>query len=179
MLCGVCYSAALSKLAKEMNMYKRWINLLRGMSLGLLLLSGSALAADKANVVYTSNDDFETVKSAITDAIAGKGLVINNVSHIGEMLARTGKDLGKSKPIFLNAESFEFCSASVSRLTMEADPHNIIYCPYIISVYVLPQEPKKTYVAFRKPDSVGSPASKAALKEVEKLLRSVIEDALH
>ena len=141
-------------------------------------LSVSAFAANDYRVTYTSNQDFETVKSAITDAIIGKGLVINNTSHIGEMLARTGKDLGDAKRVFINAESYEFCSAVVSREMMQADPHNIVFCPYIISVYVLPNEPKKTYVSFRKPDLVGSPASKAALKDVEKLLRSIIQDAL-
>ncbi len=138
----------------------------------------SAFAANDYRVTYTSKQDFETVKSAIADAIIGKGLVINNTSHIGEMLARTGKDMGDAKQVFVNADSYEFCSAVVSREMMEADPHNIVFCPYIISVYVLPNEPKKTYISFRKPDLVGSPASKAALKNVEKLLRSIIKDAL-
>jgi hypothetical protein len=104
--------------------------------------------------------------------------VINTTSHIGEMLERTGKDLGGAKQIFIQAESYEFCSATMSRLTMEADPHNIVFCPYIISVYVLPKEPNKTYISFRKPIADGSPASKAALKELEKLLRSIVEQAL-
>ena len=43
----------------------------------------------------------------------------------------------------------------------------------------LPKEPKKTYVSYRKPDLVGTAASKASLKEVEKLLRSIIEEALN
>ena len=105
--------------------------------------------------------------------------MINTTSHIGEMLERTGKDMGGAKQIFVQAESIEFCSATVSRKTMEADPHNIVFCPYIISVYVLPNEPNKTYVSYRKPDPVGTPASKASLKEVEKLLRSIIEEALN
>ncbi|MBI5752185.1 MAG: DUF302 domain-containing protein [Hydrogenophilales bacterium] len=145
----------------------------------LFLFSVSAFAGGKHLVTYTSKDDFDTVKSAITEAIAGKGLVINTISHIGEMLERTGKDMGGAKQIFVKAESLEFCSATVSRMTMEADPHNIVFCPYIISVYVLPNEPKKTYVSYRKPDLVGTPASKASLKEVEKLLRSIIEEALN
>ncbi len=145
----------------------------------LCLLSATAFAADRPYMeTYTSKDNFENVKSAITDAIAGQGLVINNTSHIGEMLERTGKDMGGAKRVFLNAESYEFCSATVSRKTMEADPHNIVFCPYIISVYVLPNEPQKTYVSFRKPELVGSPASKAALKDVEKLLRSIVKEAL-
>lgn len=151
---------------------------LRLTGLMLLVFSISAFAGGKYMVTYTSKDSFETVKGLILDSITAKGLVINNTSHIGEMLERTGKDLGGAKQIFIHAESYEFCSATVSRMTMEADPHNIVFCPYIISVYVLPNEPKKTYVSFRKPEPVGSKASKASLREVEKLLRSIIEDAL-
>jgi len=53
-----------------------------------------------------------------------------------------------------------------------------VFCPYIINVYVLPKEPNKTYISFRKPEPVGSPASKKAIKEIEKLLRSIIEEAI-
>ncbi len=155
------------------------LNQLGLMGLILLVFSVNAFAGDKHRVSYTSKQNFETVKGAIVDAITGKGLVINNISHIGAMLERTGKDLGGAKQIFVKAESFEFCSATVSRKTMEADPHNIVFCPYIISVYVLPDKPNMTYVSYRKPDLVGTPASKASLKEVEKLLRSIIEEALN
>lgn len=141
--------------------------------------AGGAKQADSHRMTYVSKEKFDTVKAAITDAIAGKGLVINSTSHIGEMLDRTGKDLGNAKPIFVKAESIEFCSATVSRLTMEADPHNIVFCPYIIAIYVIASEPDKTYVSFRKPEAVKpSKASAAALKEVDKLLRSVIEEAI-
>ncbi len=152
---------------------------LRILVLVLFLFSAHAFAGGKYMVTYTSKDDFDTVKNAITEAIAGKGLVINTISHIGEMLERTGRDMGGAKQVFVKAESIEFCSATVSRKTMEADPHNIVFCPYIISIYVLPNEPDKTYVSYRKPDLVGTPASKASLKEVEKLLRSIIEEALN
>lgn len=155
------------------------LNQLGLMGLVLFLFAASAFAGGKHMVTYTSKDDFDMVKSAITEAITGKGLVINTTSHIGEMLERTGRDMGGAKQVFVKAESFEFCSATVSRKTMEADPHNIVFCPYIISVYVLPNEPKKTYVSYRKPDLVGTAASKASLQEVEKLLRSIIEEALN
>jgi hypothetical protein len=77
----------------------------------------------------------------------------------------------------VKAEGIEFCSATLSRKMMEADPHNIVFCPYVISVYVLPGTPDKTYVSFRKPDLVGSKASRAALQEVEKLLREIAKEA--
>jgi len=44
----------------------------------------------------------------------------------------------------------EFCSATHSRATMEADPHTLAYCPYTIAVYVLAAEPKRVCAAYRK-----------------------------
>jgi len=103
---------------------------------------------------------------------------INNVSHIGNMLARTGKDIGATRQIFEQAEALEFCSAVVSRRMMEADPHNIVFCPYIIYVYTLPGEKNRVYVAYRRPPAVGSTESRAALQAVEKLLQDIIADAI-
>jgi len=129
-------------------------------------------------VVYKKQGSFADTRDLIKDAIIGRGLVINNVSHIGDMLERTGKDLGTTRPVYLHAESLEFCSATVSRGTMEASPYNIVFCPYIISIYSLPSDPKTSYVLYRRPQIVGSEASRKSLVEVEKLLEGIIQDAL-
>ena len=121
---------------------------------------------------------FEEVKENLTNALTNRGMVVNNVAHIGDMLARTGKDIGKTNPVYVKAEAIEFCSATISRKTMEADPHNIAYCPYVIAVYVLPKEPKTVYLAYRKPTGAGSKASRASLAEVEKLLRELVKETL-
>ncbi|MEO1765789.1 DUF302 domain-containing protein [Thiobacter aerophilum] len=129
-------------------------------------------------VTYVARDDFDTVKTLIEEALVSRGLVVNNVAHIGDMLERTGKDLGASRQVYTKAEGIEFCSATVSRKMMEADPHNIVFCPYVISIYVLPNEPGKTYVSFRRLQMVGSKQSQEALKDVEKLLRDIVKEAL-
>ena len=145
----------------------------------MMMFSASATAASgQVMETFISKYDFDTIKQNVQEALTGRGLVVNNVAHIGEMLERTGKDLGGAKQVFVKAESIEFCSATVSRTMMEADPHNIVFCPYIIAIYVLPDSPQKTYVSFRKPDIVGSKQSKAALKDVEKLLREIIKEAV-
>jgi len=61
---------------------------------------------------------------------------------------------------------------------MEADPRNMIFCPYIVNLYVLPQQPDTVYLAYRRPQRVGSKASKASLKAVEELLDGIVQDAL-
>ena len=147
----------------------------------ILLFTGlthNALATGDYMVVLTKTGSFEDVRDSVEMAITDRGMVVNNISHVGEMLQRTGKDLGESTQIFLKAEVLEFCSAVVSRKMMEADPENIVFCPYAISIYVVPEMPGEVKVAYRKPQIVGSPASQKSLKAVEDLLSGIVKDAL-
>jgi uncharacterized protein (DUF302 family) len=143
----------------------------------LFCLPLSALAADSYTVVFKTQGDFQYVRDSLESAIEGKGLVINHTNKIAEMLARTGRDLGATRQVYENGEQFEFCSATISRRMMEADPHAMVMCPYIVSVYTLPGD-KNVYIAYRKPFVTGNPALQEAMTEVEKLLTDIIEDAL-
>ena len=148
---------------------------------GLACSDGSSNAfvtPEEHRVVFTTTGNFDDVKTYITDEIKNRGLVVNNISHIGNMLERTGKDMGIGKKIYIKAEALEFCSATISRKMMEADPHNIVMCPYIIFIYVLPNEAEKVYISYRRPVADGSPAVKESLKGVEDLLQGIIKDAL-
>lgn len=141
-----------------------------------------AKAADpkKTNLraTWTVKAKFADVREQIMAAIQNKGLKINNISYIGKMLIRTGKDLGFKKQVYTEAQAFEFCSATVSRAMMEADPHNIIFCPYIIVVYELADKPGTVYISYRRPIMHGSEASKKSLIAVEALLDAMIKDAV-
>lgn len=151
---------------------------------GALVFATGAQAAMKPfskndiHVTYKVKASFDEVKDQVKSSITGKGIKINNVSHIGEMLIRTGKDLGYKKKVFDHAQAFEFCSATHSRFTMEADPHNIVFCPYIISVYEIAGEEGQIYVSYRRPTIVGDEASKKSLRGVEKLIDDIVQDAL-
>lgn len=144
-------------------------------AIAALVCAGVASATP---VVSKTTGTFEEVKDNLTNALTNRGMVVNNVAHIGDMLARTGKDLGKAAPIYSKAEAIEFCSATISRKTMEANPHNIAYCPYAIAIYVLPKEPNTVYVTYRKPTGGDTKASKASLGEVEKLLRDLVKETI-
>ncbi len=85
-------------------------------------------------ISYTFNGSFDDASFGVESAIVGRGLVIDHVSHTGQMLERTRADMGSDVVLFTNADVFLFCSASISRAVMEADPSNIAFCPY--SVYV-------------------------------------------
>ena len=121
---------------------------------------------------------FEDVIEDLKLAIEGKGLVIDYESFVNRMLERTGKDVGSARKLYADARAFVFCSAALSRKTMEADPANASFCPYSIMVYATAGEPGAVRVAYRRPwRPDGSAASKAALKEVEALLDAIARAA--
>lgn len=97
-----------------------------------IVAAGGAIAEDA--VVHAFDGSFEDATFAVESAIVGQGLVIDHVSHVGDMLNRTGADVGSATRIFDRADVFTFCSAVVSRRVMEADPLNIVHCPYGIFV---------------------------------------------
>ncbi len=137
-----------------------------------------ACAGGDYMAVSTKAGSFENVRDDVVMAITDRGMVVNNVAHVGEMLERTGKDLGDSKQVYRKAEALEFCSAVVSRKMMEADPDNIVFCPYVIAVYEVPGKPGEVRIAYRRPVITGSPASQKALKAVDELLSGIVRDAL-
>jgi uncharacterized protein (DUF302 family) len=146
----------------------------------LTALCTVALAADPHPVVsYSKKAKFEDVRDDLKAAIEGKGLVIDYHSFVNTMIERTGKDLGATRKVYVDAQSFVFCSAGLSRKTMEADPANAAMCPYAMTVYATAQEPDKVHVSYRRPwRPDGSVASKKALKEVEALLDGIARAAV-
>ena len=138
----------------------------------------TAQAASPEIVVRSAKGEFKEVKERVLHAIENRGLVLNYTARIGAMLERTGKDIGAARRIYGDAELLEFCSARVSRDTMEAVPRNIVYCPYSIAIYTLPKEKGRVYVAYRRMDASGSGQSAKSLAAVDKLLAGIVAEAL-
>lgn len=149
-----------------------------------LIFVCAMLAADIAGAaaagvqLRSTKGDFSEVRDRVVMALENRGLVINYTAKVGDMLERTGRDVGRERRIYTNAEVLEFCSAALSRDTMEADPRNIVFCPYAIAVYTLPQVPGTVYLSYRIPLAQGSGQSIRALRAVEKLLGDVVGEAL-
>lgn len=121
-------------------------------------------------VTFASEDDFGDTVFAVESAILEKGLVIDFTSHTGEMLERTKEDVGGTMTIFEAADIFSFCSASLSRKVMEADPMNIVHCPY--SIFVMQKGGSEEVI-------VGFPEMpEGPMKEVEAFLGDIVKDAL-
>ena len=129
-------------------------------------IAAPALAEDAVTVPY--DGEFNDAAFAVETAIVGQGLVIDYVSHIGEMLNGTGEDVGSDRMLFKEADIFVFCSAVVSREVMEADPMNIAHCPY--GIFVAERE-GAVMVGYRDyPDG--------EMAKVEDLLQSIVAEAV-
>ena len=153
----------------------------RSWMFALILLAGvSAIAAEPDSIAsYSKKGKFEDVRDDLKAAIENRGLVIDFQSYVNRMLERTGRDVGSAKPIYVDAQAFVFCSAALSRKTMEADPANVSLCPYSIMVYSTLRDPERVLVSYRRPwRADGSAASKAALREVESLLDGIAREAV-
>ena len=134
-------------------------------ALAIAAFSTPAVAGDA--ISYDFDGGFDVAAFAVESAIVGQGLVIDYVSHVGEMLARTGADVGSDKVLYDNAQIFVFCSAVVSREVMEADAGNIAHCPY--GIYVAEREGSVTIGHRDYPDG--------AMDKVETLLEDIVAEA--
>ena len=137
-----------------------------------LALTPGLSSAGSGYAVYESQAPFEDVLDALKLAIEDRGMYINNLMHMSEMLERTGNDLGDARPIYGRAESIEFCSSVLSREMTREDPARLVNCPFIVGVYTLPNRPGTTFVAHREipPDQV---AGSAVMAKVAAMLKEV------
>ncbi|SEO70684.1 hypothetical protein SAMN04490248_11011 [Salinihabitans flavidus] len=133
------------------------------------LATGAAVAEEART--YTTDTAYEDVAFGVENAITNQGLVIDHVSHVGDMLERTKGDVGSDVTLYLNAKVFTFCSAQVSREVMEADPMNLQYCPYGIFVMQTAENPDETVVGYRV-------MPEGPMKKVEKMLDEIVQSAL-
>ncbi len=122
-------------------------------------------------VSYTTDLSYDDVIFGLENAILDAGLQVDTVSHVGEMLERTRADVGSDVVLFTHAEVFSFCSAKVSRAVMEADPMNIVFCPYDIFVAEVAGKPGQTTIGFRQ-------FPEGAMQQVQNLLDGIVQTAI-
>ncbi|MFN3576379.1 MAG: DUF302 domain-containing protein [Tabrizicola sp.] len=133
--------------------------------LAVALASQTALAQEATT--YPFDGSFEDATFAVESAIVDRGLVIDHRSHVGEMLNRTGADVGSDVKIYDQADVFLFCSAVLSRKVMEADPMNIAHCPY--GIFVTDRE-GQVAIGYRH-------LPEGAMQEVQTLLDEIAREA--
>jgi len=126
------------------------------------------------SVIYqVENEKWEDVNDEVKSAIQDTGVVISYTSHAKKMLDRTAKSIGLKQDTYANAQIHLFCKASLSHKMVNMNPHIISGCPYGISVYELKNKKNTIYVSYRK-----YPKDEEAYKDVIKLQKSIIEEAL-
>lgn len=127
-------------------------------------------AQSEEMVTYTTDQSFDDVTFGVENAILNQGLIPENVSHVGEMLDRTGADVGSDVKVFEAADVFSFCSAALSRKVMEADPLNLGFCPYDVFVMQLPDSDEVT-IGYRA-------LPEGPMQEVQSLLDTIVKEAI-
>jgi len=135
---------------------------------GILALAAGPGSAEEQAVTYPFEGSFADATFAVENAIMGRGLVIDYVSHTGAMLNRTAADVGSSEKLFDEADIFLFCSAQVSRKVMEADLMNIAHCPY--GIFVTDHE-EEVLIGYRT-------YPEGPMQEVQTLLDEIVQDAM-
>ncbi len=135
-----------------------------------LALAALPAAAPDGVITYKTDPAFDDVTFGLENAIIEAGLVIDHVSHTGDMLERTKGDVGSDVTIFQHADIYSFCSAAVSRKVMEADPMNVVFCPYDVFVMQLPDS-DEVVVGFRQ-------YPEGPMQDVQKMLDDIVKSAL-
>ena len=155
--------------------------MLRHLSLSLFAAAALASAPVLAQPVVSylkSGAKVAEVRDDLKAAIEAKGFVVDFESQIGSMLERTGKDIGATKTIYADARVLQFCSAALSRKMMEANPANLVNCPWGIAVYATADKPDQVVVSYRRLTPAGKPPrGGAVLREVEAVLDGLAREA--
>ena len=138
-------------------------------TVALAIAAVPALAGPEIRT-YSLDADFGDIAFGVESAILDRGLVIDHVSHVGEMLNRTAADVGAERQVYTEADVYLFCSATLSREMMEADIANLGHCPYGIFLYEAVENPGTVTIGHRVyPDG--------PMKAVEALLSEIAAEA--
>ncbi len=128
-------------------------------------------------VIRTVTGEYEQIWEDLQTALSDRGLVVSSVSHIGDMLVRTGQSFEGAKKIFSQARGLVFCSAVLSRTMMETNPHFIAFCPYQITVYSLPGQEGTVYLSYRRL-IWNNDQDREPLEKIEQLLDGLVGEVI-
>ncbi len=148
---------------------------------GVLLATGlvttTALAKNGSIKSYQFEATFDDALFDLKEALTNKGLVVDHEARVANMLNRTAKDVGATTTVYKHGMVVEFCSATLSRRAMEADPLNMAFCPYTMFVYETMAKPGTITIGYKILDGASSPKSKKALDDVNKIMDSMVREA--
>ena len=114
------------------------------------------------------------IKPGISTAVAATYDIFSTslaLAGVAEPSDRFIDGVDLSPVLFEGADIYSFCSATVSRQVMEADPMNIVHCPYHIFVMTQPDTPGVTTIGYRD-------FADASMDPVEELLDTIAREAI-
>lgn len=144
--------------------------------------TGPAAATEaKTQVYFEKEAAFLDVFQDLQDAIVNRGLIVDYVGHIDQMLERTSKASGSvtetgSRSPYLAAKYVQFCSAKLTHESVSANPYNIAVCPYVIFAFEPKDKPGHVVVGYRRPVPGPSKLTKKAFAKIEELLLSIVKE---
>ncbi len=146
--------------------------------IGLMMaLASPAFSQQERPTEYIVDGKYEDVRFDLEDAIVSLGLKVDHISNVSNMLQRTAEVVPGAKQIYTTGQQFQLCSATLSRAAMQADPANIIFCPYMIYLYERVDVPGKIHIGYRKLEERGNEESVKAINAVNDLLDGIIKEA--
>ena len=154
---------------------KKILHIMMMMSVITVASMHQSHASDDNIVTTRVEGSFVDVSANVRAAITGKGINIANTLPASEMLHRTGPAFGYENDVYLDAITYEFCSASISHKLARTHPDNIVLCPFTISVYVVSEEPDFVRLSYRIP--AGKPGTEEIIREIVDLVQGIIDDA--
>lgn len=123
--------------------------------------------------VYQTSGDYETIKAFLLAEISGRGLVVNRIGDVNDMLGRTAGAVGVTVTAYRHAEAILFCKADLSHNITSANIHNIVLCPYSIVIYEPRARPGTIFLSYR-----ATGAALPAVRIVNRLLDSIIRQVV-
>ena len=144
----------------------------------LIIAANPVNSAEVTDGAYltTVTSSYSSAFGALEEAVVNQGLVVDYTGAVGDMLARTGGDVGANSP-YANAGYLQFCSAGSTHAAVAADPRNIALCPYVVFGYELKSTPGKVVLGYRRPVAAPGQPSQDAVSQIESLLKTVVDEA--
>ena len=143
----------------------------------LIICAVTATAHAQEPRTFRVMGQYDDIRFELNNAIIERGLNPGSNGNIGEMLDRTGADVGSTTKVYKAAEYISFCSAKLSRQMIEADPANLTFCPFVLVIYETVAKPGEVVVAYRPLSPRGSPASRATIAAADAMLESIAREA--